>query len=697
MKLDVLFGSLSHESISQVLSAEDISTSFPKSDRRLGSRLRICFGCDRLEIPLGELTLRHKSSQLYDRQEEALGMSQRITRRDFLNSTLLASGSLLLTSATPARLLGEEDWTGYGGVGDYRYSNGNTQEVLDVGHRIRDREFDLLPSGLIDTGEIYDCVVVGGGISGLAAALFFQREAGKNHKCLVLDNHPIFGGEAKRNEFMVDGQRLIAHQGSAVFFVQYPHSFIARFYESIGMNSPQLEYQRWAGGRPEMPLGHTPYQMLGSEPSTYGFYFGAKFGQNPGTWVIDPWGRKLDGAPISANACAELLRWRQGPLQEENRPQYHGDAISRHLDTITIEENLMQRYGISRETIRTFLSPVEGGGSGLGPDALSAYADYAADMLHPLSDGDDSDQMFPGGNTGFARLITKTLIPASIAGPHTVEAVCRNRVNFDALDQPASAARIRLNSTAVWVKHDGDPAKAQFVWVAYVRGGKVYRVKARTVVMAGGGWTTKNIVRDLPQTHRDAYAQFYRSPCLMANVALRDWRFLYKLGITGCRWFEGIGNYTEVRKVATIGADSPTIGPDSPVVLTLKHLYSYPGVPVVEQGHRGRGEMLSTPFRDYERQIRQQFTDMFARAGFDARRDIAGIILNRWGHAYLNPQPGFFFGKDGNPAPADVLRAAPFGRIAFANTDLAGIMDHRSSILEAQRAVGQLVDKVLED
>jgi spermidine dehydrogenase len=165
--------------------------------------------------------------------------------------------------------------------------------------------------------------------------------------------------------------------------------------------------------------------------------------------------------------------------------------------------------------------------------------------------------------------------------------------------------------------------------------------------------------------------------------------------MTGCRWFEGIGNYMAVRTQPTFGAASPTIGPDSPTVLTLKILFSYPGTPVYEQGVRGRWEMFSTSFRDYERRIRQQFTDMFGNAGFDARRDIAGIILNRWGHAYLNPQPGFFFGKDGKPAPSDVLRAAPFGRIAFANTDLAGIMDHRTSIFEADRAVRQLLDAVL--
>ena len=619
-----------------------------------------------------------------------------ISRRDFLNSTLLASGGLVMNSVAPMKLLSQEDWTGYGGVGDYSRSNGNTYEIVQSGHRIRDGEFDSLPANTVDTGEIFDCVVIGGGISGLAAALFFLRQAGKDRKCLVLDNHPIFGGEAKRNEFVVDGHRLMAHQGSAVFFVQYPHSFVAQFYESIGLKSPTLQYQKWAGSSQEMPLSQTPYDMVGSEPATYGLYFGAKFGQNPGLWLTDPWGKKLEGAPISSTARMELLKWRQGPGKAEQRPQYHGDEVSRALDQITLEQHMMRRFGISRETIRTFLSPVDGGGSGLGPDALSAYADYAADMLHPLAT-DDGDQMFPGGNAGIARLMVKTLIPASITGSPSTEGVCRGRVNFMALDQPGSAARIRLNSTAVWVQHDGEPAKSEFVSVIYTRDKKLYRLKARTVVMAGGSWTAKHIIRDLPAGQREAYDQFYRSPCLMANVALRNWRFLYKMGISGFRWFEGIGNYTEVRRTALVGADLPTISPDSPVVLNLKILYSYPGMPIAEQGHRGRGEMLSTPFAEYERQIRQQFTAMFAATGFDARRDIAGIILNRWGHAYLNPQPGFFFGRDGKPAAREILRAAPFGRIAFANTDLAGIMDHRCSILEAQRAVGQLLDQVLAE
>lgn len=630
--------------------------------------------------------------------DKALGMDRSITRRDFLNASLLASGSLLLNPISPAQLLAanapDDDWTGYGGVGDYARSNGNTRAVLETGHQIRDGLFEDTPANVIDTGETYDCVIVGGGISGLASALIFQRQAGKGKTCLVIDNHPIFGGEAKRNEFLVDGHRLIGHQGSALFQVNYPHSFIERFYESIGLKAPRLEYQKWGGPGPEIPLTTTPY--LASAP--YGLYFGAKFGQPQGLWLTDPWGKKLEGAPISAKAREELLRYQfpdhQSPDQTVQEPQYRGDAISRRLDTITLEDHVIERYGISRETVRTFLSD-EGGAFGLGPDALSGYTAFAFDGLGALADAEP--QMFPDGNGGIARLITKTLIPESITGQHSLEDVCRNNVNFAALDRAGAAARIRLDSTAVLVKHEGDPAKSKFVNIAYTLGGKVFGVKARSVVMAGGSWTTKHIVRDLPDDRKAAYAQFYRSPCMVANVAVRNWRFLYKMGISGCQWFEGLGSYMQVRKLALCGTDAPTIGPESPVVLAIKVLYSYPGQSTEQQGHMGRAEMISTPFRGYERQIRQQLTDMFARSGFDASRDIAGIILNRWGHAYCSPAPGFYFGKDGKPAPGELLRAAPFGRIAFANVDLSGMPDHKSSIIEADRAVEQLLDQVVSE
>jgi spermidine dehydrogenase len=632
--------------------------------------------------------------------DDLLGMNAGITRRDFLGSTLLASGALLLEGIAPDGLRAVADeLSGYGGVGEYSRSNGNTLEVLLAGHKMRDGVYDPLPVDAIDTGETYDCVVVGGGISGLAAALFFLRHAGPDKSVLILENHPIFGGEAKQNEFQVDGKRLIAHQGSAIYLVPYPHSFIARFYDSIGLHTPRLQYQKWAGVEPEMLLGRTPYDSAGLSRGQYGFWFGAKFGRADGLWLLDPVGKQMRGAPVAEPTRKELQRWFSGAAAQEAKfdlPKYEGDVASRRLDSMSLEQHYIEHFGVSRETIRGFLSPVEGGGSGLGPDALSAYSDYAAGLLHPFEDDSgEAVQMFPGGNTTIARLMLKTLIPQSIDGALSVEAVSRGTVKFDALDSAGAPARIRLSSTTISVRHDGDPAKAETLSVAYVRDGKVFRAKARSAVLAGGSWTTKHIVKDLPEPQRKAYAQFYRSPCMMANVAVRNWRFLHKMGISGCRWFEGVGNYMDVCRQAVVGVNDAEISPDSSVVLAVKVLYSYPGMSTEDQGHRGRGEMLSTSFRDYERRIREQFTAMFETAGFDARRDIVGIVLNRWGHAYLSPQPGFFFGKDGQPAPRETLRSAPFGRIAFANTDLAGAMDHRYSILEAQRAVNQLLDQVL--
>jgi spermidine dehydrogenase len=629
--------------------------------------------------------------------DDALGMNAPIERRDLLNSTLLAAGSVLLNSVVPFQLLGKEDWTGYGGVGDYAHSNGNTYEVMTAGHKIRDHAFEGAPRGVIETGEEFDCVVIGGGISGLASALFLQRSAGRPAQpasCLILDNHPIFGGEAKRNEFQVDGQRLTAHQGSAACFPPLSGTFLAEFYDSVGIDWKQFQYQKWAGSQPEFKIQTAPYPVGGP---TSGFFFGAKFGKPDGLWVTDPWGKQLAGAPLSEQTKREWLGMRETdrkPFSEHRfQPKEHGDAASRRLDGMTLENHLVETYGLSVETIRTFLSPITGGGSGLGADVLSGYCEYAAEVLMPW-DYKQGAQMFPGGNTGVARHILKQLIPDAISGAASMQEICRGVVRLAALDRKKQPTRIRLDATVVSVKHQGEPGAARAVEILYTRDGKLYRVLAKTVIMANGSWTTKHVVRDLPAACRDAYAQFYRAPCLMANVAVRNWRFLYKLGLTECQWFEGIGNYLTMRKMATFGTDPAALSPDSPVVLTLKILFSKPGLTLEEQTSRGRMELFSTPFRSYERQIREQFTTMFASTGFDANRDIAGIILNRWGHAYLSPQPGFFFGRDGKPAPGDVLRQNPHGRIAFANSDLTGIMDHRTSILEARRAVSQIAGKI---
>lgn len=609
--------------------------------------------------------------------------TEKITRRDFLNGTLLASGAALVSAACPFQLMAAEDWNGASGIGDYAGANGNTHQVMADGHVIRDHSFERTKPAIEDTGETFDCVIVGGGISGLAAALFYRRAAGPKRSCLVLENHPIFGGEAKRNEFNVDGQRLIASQGSAMWFQPLPGSFLTHFYDSVGIDPRQFQYQQNSSA---IATGVTPYTGDGSN---FGFFFHADAAHPNGMWLADPWAKKLDGAPIQAEAKRELLAMQETP-DHRPKPRRHGDAIARQLDSITLEDDLMIRHGLSRETIRRYLSPVSGGGSGIGADVLSAYTDYAPDLLFPW-EKQKGPQMFPGGNTGVARHIVKALVPAAISGPATMPGICQGRVNLAALEQPHHATRIRLRSTVVSIEHEGAAARSPHVNIVYLRDGRFYRVRARSIVLANGNWTINSIVRDLPAEYRHTYAQFFRAPCIMANVAVRNWRFLAKLGISQCQWFDGIGNYIAVRRVATFGGDAAALSPDSPTVLTLKILFASPGKPLPEQVNTGRYQMMTTPFSVYEKQIRKQFASMFAKQGFDEQRDIAGIILNRWGHAYLAPQPGFFFGKEGKPAPAELMRRHPFGRMAFANSDLSGIMDHRASITEAHRAVQQVL------
>src|SRR5690242_7531518 len=108
----------------------------------------------------------------HDRQrsgDDRLGMNEPITRRDFVNAALVAGGGLWLHGRVPAGAPADptangtlaDPWTGYGGVGDYARSNGNTFDVMNAAHAIRDRTFESKLAGAIDTGETYDLLVVG--------------------------------------------------------------------------------------------------------------------------------------------------------------------------------------------------------------------------------------------------------------------------------------------------------------------------------------------------------------------------------------------------------------------------------------------------------------------------------------------------------------------------------------------------------
>jgi spermidine dehydrogenase len=208
--------------------------------------------------------------------------------------------------------------------------------------------------------------------------------------------------------------------------------------------------------------------------------------------------------------------------------------------------------------------------------------------------------------------------------------------------------------------------------------------------MASGGWINRHVLPDLPAEHRAAYGEFRHSSVLVANVALRHWRFLPRLGFGSAIWQGGFGFACNVRRPMQVGTAPARLHPDDPIVMTFYVPYYFPGAPAKEQGQMGRMQLLQASFADIERQIREQMVRLFGDAGFDPAADIAGIVLNRWGHAYVNPGPGFMFGAGGRPPVSDVIRN-PFGRIAIGHSELQGHQNWVGAAQEGRRAVEALL------
>jgi spermidine dehydrogenase len=594
-------------------------------------------------------------------------------------------------NATVPKTSGIKDdvWTGYGGVGDYATSNGNVASVRDAAHLIRDELTDAMLAEVVDTGEEYDLVIVGGGFSGIGAAYQFYKQHGEKGKCLILENHPVYGGEAKQNEFDVDGYRLYGPQGSNDFGVpdKDGDDLIANIYRDTGL---PFEYEAVAQDstktKIKAPLEHF-YGVYWDEERYDTGYFLGEDADTP--WVINPRSDRLARMPWSDEFKAELNR-----AFDDKEEYYEGEDLDRWLDSMSYKELLEDVMGFSANVTDYFDPILAISMGGVGADAYSAYSAQMLEMpgthIHYQFDINDEESAFsfPGGNSGIFRHIVNYLIPGSIEGGGSFEEILSNPIDFAALDKPDNPVSIRLNATAIDVRHAKD---AESVSVIYHEHGEAKKVKAKTVVMSIGGWVARNIVSDMPAPIEEAYSQFYHSPILVVNVALRNWRFLDKLGIAAGRWFEGFGNFFAIRRPMITGDLTQPFEPGKPTVMTFYVPFNNPGYPLEAQGVVGRAELLSKSYADYEKEIIVQMTSMFGDHGFDAEKDIAGIVLNRWGHAYISPQPGFHFGKDGKEAPREIVRRG-HGRIQFGHSELTGYMSNTRAMNEGARAARAAMD-----
>jgi spermidine dehydrogenase len=460
-------------------------------------------------------------------------------------------------------------------------------------------------------------------------------------------------------------------------------------------------------------LDHYGPMLYTAKTTSLGYWF--RNGDHPerGVWHRDIWNNALADAPIAADLRRDLLEWMHTeqvrlapgmePLPEASdilawRQATEASGVAAWLDTMSYADYIEKVMGLSSGVSRHVDPLIATGLSGTASDAVSAYAAQRI-FLPGVTPGSMSSAFekarimaSPLGNGFIARYFVKDLIPDAIGGAHSLADIIRNPVDLSALDRTGASTRIRLGSTAVRVEHEGSPHMASLVRITYVRDGVPHVVRARYVIMASGGWMNRHVARDLPDDIREAYGTFFNGPVLTANIALTNWRFMERLGISGARWFDGLGYFSNFIQPMKLDGKAPPLDPSRPIVLTSYIPFLNPGLPGQAQATLSRAQLLAPSFADFELRIRQQMQAMFGEHGFDAKRDIAGVVLNRWGHAYICPYPGFFFGSGGKPAPRDVVRKG-YGRVTFAHAELQGNQSWYSSALEAKRASDQAAQR----
>ncbi|MDT9599763.1 NAD(P)-binding protein [Sphingosinicella rhizophila] len=538
--------------------------------------------------------------------------------------------------------------------------------------------------------ESYDVVVVGGGFSGISALYELSKQSKASQRYLLLENHAIFGGEAKQNEFEVDGQRLVAPQGSNSGAIIQPdfargvygggrYDVYADYWRELDMPS-EFPLEPLAGGAERYEIANDHYDPMVRE-SRYdvGYWFkGHGWVKNPmvDDFARTPW-------PIETQrSLSDFVANRRDAITGRQ-------DVDEWLDGMTYGA-LLERLGYGLEA-RRYIDPfIAVSNFGVCGDAISAFAAKRLGLPGTIPSGEKSrfatrnPISFPGGNAAILRTMLSRIIPDAFIGGRSKPPVMEGQVNFGALDREDARVRIRLRATVTRVANVGNPERSEHAELIYVRDGRLAKIRARAVVMATGGWVNRRVVADLPDQIRDAYGRFNYGPILTANVAIRNWRFFDKLGFTVARWFEGLGWHVCVRRNVANGADARPLTPDSPIVLTFYIPFLHPGADPASQGALGRQQLLETSYAIFEQQLRTCMTEMFGAAGFDARRDIAGIVLNRWGHAYLAPPPGFFFNKDAGGTVSDIIRMG-HGRIIFAHSDLQGNMSMAHAMREGKR------------
>jgi spermidine dehydrogenase len=672
--------------------------------------------------------------------DNELGMRCPISRRDFLNGVAVTVGAGLI-GGTPASVLADSEGLTVPGTpplgkgaddsaqeallaqgvtpkdpGYYppilTQMRGNHPGSFEAAHADKDGSFLNGAPRAEDTRESYDLVVVGGGIGGLAAAHFFRARTGPKARILILDNHDDFGGHAKRNEFHIDGRMLLMNGGTMSIESPFDYSpEAAGLFAELGIDPPALEAKC---AKPAV------YREMGLKSAV--FFDKETFGVDrlvvgsPGRGYgrrqpVSPqeWEDFMKKTPLSPEAQRDIVRLQTATT--DTMPGLTELQKKQRLCKMSYKDFLLKVVKVHPEVI-TFYQTSTWGLYGVGIDAVSALDLWAEGysgfqglglirekepgfLLSFTAQGDVVKKKpynfhFPDGNASVARLLMRSLIPASAPGK-TAEDIVTAKFDYSRLDEEGAPVRIRLNSPVVRARHLGDVASAKEVEVTYAQRDKVYSVRGKVVVLACYNEMIPALCPEMPPDQKRALGYGSKVPLIYTTVALKNWRAFEKLGVQNVSCPGMYHNSLGLNSVVDIGDYTSPRTPDEPMLVHMLRTPCSPGLSARDQQRAGRYELFRTSFETFEHNIRDQMARVLGDGGFDPSRDIAGITVNRWSHGYAYEytplwDPAFPPGQK----PCEIARKQ-FGRIAVANSDAAAAAYTDQAIDQGCRAVTELL------
>ena len=614
--------------------------------------------------------------------DEKLGMFKPIRRRDFVQGALITAGMTLTAghlgaSSSAHRLSAFPDAVSADYPPAKTGMRGSHPGAYEVAHALA-RDGATFPEP--DTAdEHYDLVVVGAGISGLAAAYFYRQQMGPNARVLLLENHDDFGGHAKRNEFHQSGEMVLSLGGTHNLEWWKFSEAVSTLLSELGIDTQAMrremtfEYGRDAPNSPAMWFDANTY---GESRLISNFSLRNHLTRD-----------QIEQIPISEEGRDSLLRLYTGEILHSKLSEAEVETL---LSEISYPDFLREYAGLTEDAIQLF-DKDQHGSWGLEMRALSAaeaiWEGYPGAHLFGQDWEVENFQypvaMWPDGNASLARLLVAKLIP-EVAPEADAQNIATATFDYSLLDRASKDVRLRLNATVINTENTETG-----VSVTYASTGRLHRVTAKHSVLACYHSIIPHLCPSLPEAQKDALKYQVKMPLVLTNVLIRNRDALDKLGIDAISCPGRLhGRLFLFQGIHTGGYESK----GDAVSLVFWGSISPPedAIDIRSQLRGSRQKLLELSLEDFEREVRTVLDELLGPAGFDVTEDILAITVNRWPHGYAYEylqlwDPEWAPGE----APHEIARQR-FDSIAIANADAGASAYTHVAIDQAYRAIGEL-------